>query len=262
MTSGATSTPTQAAATDLESSRVGGGAGGLGWRRLQLIAAALTFVSLMAPMVITGELAGFLVAMAAPFLIGLSLGRFLPRVAAIFIGIVSAAVLASSAAFIPQALSHPESAADFIPLTFLTLSLLIGAVAAIPAFREARRRQVASRKPRLLAIVTAAVAVAASVVSLAAASLVTDVTPEPGDQILVTRGFVFAPTTLTAESGTISVHVTNDDPTRHTFTIDGVADLNVPPNSTQRVTFEASPGTYRFYCRPHAPDMDGVLVVD
>ena len=52
------------------------------------------------------------------------------------------------------------------------------------------------------------------------------------------------------------------DGTRHTFTIDELGvDLSIPPESGQRVSFTAAPGTYRFYCRPHAPGMEGVLVV-
>ena len=46
---------------------------GFGWRRLQAIAAAVTIGAFVIPMVIEGKVAGFLVAMAAPFVIGLAL---------------------------------------------------------------------------------------------------------------------------------------------------------------------------------------------
>lgn len=235
---------------------------GFGWRRLQTLAAAVTVASFVIPMAIEGKVEGFLVVMAAPFMLGLMLVRFLPRVAAVFLGVVSAATLAFSAPHIAETLSHPESATDFVPQTLFTLSMVIAAVAAIPAYREVRRIGGTSRTPRLIAIAAGVVAVVASAISIAAATGVESVAAQPGDETVVTRNFDFAPAELTAEAGTISVHLTNEDSTRHTFTIDGLTDLSVPPDSTQRVTFEAAPGTYRFYCRPHVPDMDGVLVVE
>ncbi|MBA2724366.1 MAG: cupredoxin domain-containing protein, partial [Actinobacteria bacterium] len=54
----------------------------------------------------------------------------------------------------------------------------------------------------------------------------------------------------------------NRDDTRHTLTIDELeVDLNLPPNTAQRVSFEADPGTYRFFCRPHDPSMEGELTI-
>ena len=235
---------------------------GFGWRRLQTVAAAVTIASFVAPMALEATVEGFLVAMAAPFVVGLVLVRFLPRVAAVFLGVVAAATLAFSAPYIAEALSHPESATDFVPQIFFTLSMTIAAVAAIPAYREVSHGEMTSRTPRRIALAAGMVTVVASAMSIAAATGVESMAAQPGDETVVTRNFAFAPAKLTAEAGTISVHLTNEDSTRHTFTIDGLTDLSVPPNSTQRVTFEAAPGTYRFYCSPHVPDMDGVLVVE
>src|SRR5687768_17124138 len=89
---------------------------GMGWRRLQVVAAATAAVSLLVPMIIEGEIVGFLAAMAAPFIVGLVLAAFLPRTAAIFLGIVSLGILLSSVPFIAESLLHPESPSDFIPL--------------------------------------------------------------------------------------------------------------------------------------------------
>ena len=84
----------------------------------------------------------------------------------------------------------------------------------------------------------------------------------PGDIRLVTRDVKFRPSTINTQIGTVSVHVTNEDSTRHTFTIDELGvDLNLPPNSTQRVSFEAEPGTYGFICSPHESSMQGTLIV-
>jgi len=259
---GTLNTPAPVTTTELEDVVGGERLGAFGWRRLQAVAAVFTIAAFVVPMVIAGTLEGFLVAMAAPFVVGLVLSVFLPRVAAIFLGIVSLGTLASSAPYTAPTLAHPESVADFIPQVFFALSTLTGAVAAIPAYREIRRGHVETRTPRLVTVAAAAVVVAATIVSVVAATGIENVAALPGDETILTRDFVFAPAKLTADAGSVTIHVTNDDPTRHTFTIDGVTDLSVPPNTTQRVTFEAAPGTYRFYCIPHAPDMDGVLVVE
>lgn len=56
--------------------------------------------------------------------------------------------------------------------------------------------------------------------------------------------------------------MTNKDGTLHTFTIDELdVDLASPGGTSARVTFEAEPGTYRFYCVPHEADMNGKLTV-
>lgn len=254
--------PTQAPAADVGSTQTTRRVSSFGWRRLQTIAAAVTAASFVIPMAMEGKVEGFLVALAAPFVVGLVLVAFLPRVAAIFLGVVALATLGFSAPYIVQALSHPESAADFVPQTLFTVSMALAAIAAIPAYREIRRSQGASRTPRSLAVAATVVVLVASAFSIATASGVESVAAQPGDETVLTRNFAFAPAELTAEAGAISVYLDNEDSTRHTFTIDGLIDLNVPPKSAQRATFEAAPGTYRFYCRPHARDMQGVLVVE
>jgi plastocyanin len=221
----------------------------------------VALASLVTPMVLEAKVEGFLVAMAAPFLLGLVLTGLFPRVGAVILGVVSAATLAFSGPYIAQALSHPESATDFVPQTFFTLALLVGAAAAIPAFREHGRREGSSRTPHIIVLVAGIAAVAASTLSIAAATRVDSVAAQPGDTTVLTRNFAFVPASVSAKAGIISVHLVNEDRTRHTFTIDGLTDLSVPPNSNQRITFEAKPGTYRFFCRPHDADMDGVLVV-
>jgi plastocyanin len=252
--------PTHESVAVAEGAPSGRVVGGFGWRRLQTVAAAITVVAFVIPMAIEGKVEGFLVAMAAPFVVGLMLAFFLPRVAAVFLGVVAVVTFAASAPYIGQALTHPESATDFVPQVLFILSLAVAAIAAIPAYRESSRGQGVSRAPRVLAVACTAVALVASAVSIATAGGVDDVAAQPGDETVLTRDFAFAPGQLTTEAGVISVHLANEDSTRHTFTIDGLTDLSVPPNSTQRATFEAAPGTYRFYCRPH-PGMEGVLVV-
>lgn len=240
----------------------GAGRAGFGWRRLQVVAAVGTILSLAVPMLISLSFEGFLVAMAAPFLVGLLILVRWPRVGAIWLGVVSLAVLVSSAPYLVDALVHPESTADFLPQLVFTISTVVGSVAAIPSFRQGRGPDGRSRTARVIAVASAAVILGATVVSIVTAAGIEDVPARGGDVRVVAERILFHPAGIPVDAGEISVHVTNRDGTRHTFTIDELdVDLNLPPNSSQRVTFTAEPGTYRFYCRPHTPGMEGQLVV-
>ena len=234
---------------------------GFGWRRLLVVAGLGVLGALVLSMRIAFSPEPLLLAMA-PSAIGLLVMLRRPRVGAIWLGVSSLALLLFSAPFLADALTHPESVGDFIPLSIFTVSLLVGTVAAVPSFREGRDPAGASGLPVAIAVGAGAMIVAASVVGIVAFLQTESVPAQAGDIRVVTEGLVFHPAGISAESGEVSVHVTNRDSTRHTFTIDQLGvDLNVPPNSMQRVTFAAGPGTYRFYCRPHSPGMEGELVV-
>lgn len=235
---------------------------GFGWRRLQTVAAWGALISFLVPMLITLSFEPFLAAMAAPFVIGLLVRLKWPRVGAVLLGLFSLAVLASGAPFLVDALSHPESTVDFLPLVLFTISTLVGTIAATPAYRESAPPATTSRAARGLAMAGGTVLVAAAIVSVIAFMGVESEGAQAGDVRLTAEDVEFAPETFTADAGTVSVSVTNEDATRHTFTIDGLdVDLNIPPNTTQRVSFEAPAGTYEFYCRPHADVMTGTLRV-
>jgi plastocyanin len=232
-----------------------------GWRRLQIFAAIGVLVSFVVPMVIELSLEPFLLAMAAPFAIGLLLMMKWPRVAAIWLGFVSLAVLLFSLPFLGEALTHPESPADFIPLSLFALGSVVGAAGAMPAFREIGAGRVQSKGPRRIATSAAGLLVAATALSVVTTVGLDNVEPQAGDLLIATEDFAFTPTDVSTDPGTIAIAVTNRDNTRHTFTIAELGvDLSLAPGTTQRVTFTAEPGTYNFFCNPH-PDMQGRLVV-
>lgn len=234
--------------------------GGFGWRRLQKLAAIGVLVSLVAPMVIELSLEPFLLTMAAPFAVGLLLAVKWPRVAAIWLGTVSLAVLLFSLPFLGEVLIHPESPVDFIPLSLFALGTVLGAAAAIPAFREIGGPRLQSHAPRRITAGAAGLLVAASAWSVVAFAGVEEATPQAGDIVVTVEDFAFTPIDVTTDPGTVSLAVTNHDNTRHTFTIAELGvDLSLAPGTTQRVTFTAEPGTYTFFCNPH-PDMQGRLV--
>lgn len=235
---------------------------GFGWRRLQVMASFGVLASLLVPMLIQFSFEPFLLATAAPFVIGLLLLVRWPRVGALWLGVSSLGVFAFSAPFLAEALVRFESLADFVPLFIFTLSTLVGTVAAIPSFRQGSAPDAPSRPARAIAFLSGALIVAAVIVSVVAFAGIESVPARAGDIRLVTEDIEFHPARISGDGPEISVHVTNRDDTRHTFTIDELGvDLSVPPNSNQRVSFVADPVAYKFYCRPHAPGMEGELLV-
>jgi plastocyanin len=234
----------------------------VGWFGLLVAAACATMASFVIAMIMAGSVEGFFLAMAAPIVVGLLVVWRWRRTGVVVLGVVLFAELASSAPFLVDALTHPETPGDFLPLALFTLATLAGSIAAVPAFRQARQPVRSSRSATVVASAAVLIMVAATAVSIAAAGRVDSVTAQPGDIELTTTDFHFDMSSVTADAGTVAVTVTNDDATRHTFTIDELGvDLNVPPGTTQRVTFPADTGTYRYYCVPHATDMVGELVV-
>lgn len=235
----------------------------VGWLSLLVAAGCATIASFVIPMIIAGSIEAFFLAMAAPIVFGLFVVWRWRRAGIVVLGVVLLAELLVSAPFLVDALTHPETPSDFLPLTLFTLATLAGSVAAVPAFRQARAPALrSSRSATVIASAAVLILIAATAVSIVAAGRVVSVTAQPGDIALTTTDFQFDTRTITTDTGTVAVTVTNDDATRHTFTIDELGvDLNVPPGTTQRVTFPADAGTYRFYCIPHAPDMAGELVV-
>jgi plastocyanin len=83
--------------------------------------------------------------------------------------------------------------------------------------------------------------------------------------VLVTENMAYSSESLTADAGKITLRMNNHDLFWHTFTIDSLgADLKVAVNGDESVTFNATPGTYEFYCTVpgHAQmGMRGTLVV-
>lgn len=88
----------------------------------------------------------------------------------------------------------------------------------------------------------------------------------PSDIVLHTANMAYSQSALVAESGTVTLELSNDDLFWHTFTVDELAvDLLVTENGTRQVTFEAPPGSYYFYCAipGHATlGMTGTLTVE
>jgi plastocyanin len=178
---------------------------------------------------------------------------------AILLLISFVAFIALSAPFTIPTLSVPAAAGDFILNLLGLLAALAGIVAAVNAVRGPTEEAPAARS---LGVALATVFVLASAYSVYAAATYDDAAPEEGDLELVTKDVEFEQTTLEVDAGEVSVFVDNQDATLHTFTIEELdVDLDVPASKSARVTFDAEPGEYEFFCEPHKEDMKGTLTV-
>lgn len=170
------------------------------------------------------------------------------------------AFIALSAPFTIPTLTVPASAGDFILNLAGLLAALVGIVAAIAVVRGLVDTAPAARS---LGVAAAALFVVASAFSIFSAATYDDAEAKEGDLELVTKDIEFQQTSLEAEGGEISVFVDNQDGTLHTFTIEELdVDLDIPASKSARVTFDAEPGEYEFFCEPHKEDMKGTLTVE
>jgi plastocyanin len=231
------------------------------WANLSALGGAIFLLAPVIPMVAEGFEPFFAILMA-PLLVGLVLLRFAPKVGIIWLGIVSLVLLVMNAGFIPDALKHPESPADFVPVSMLTVGGLIAVIATVPAFRAARGRRSDSRLPKMFAAVAIVLVAAAVAGSFSAQKMITSDAPATGSIAVAQENFAFGPETVTAQSGEVRLYVTNNDSSRHTFTVDELGvDVSIAPGQSRLIRFDADPGSYRFYCKPHDPGMDGDLII-
>ncbi|MEX0789454.1 MAG: hypothetical protein WD178_01615, partial [Actinomycetota bacterium] len=130
--------------------------GTFGWVGLMTLAGAISALGPVLPMLADG-FEPFLAVMVAPILVGLALLRFARKVGIIWLGVVSLALLVMNAPFTVDALKHPESPADFVPITMLTVGGLLAVIATVPALRSARSGHGESAFPKVAAIAGVAV---------------------------------------------------------------------------------------------------------
>jgi plastocyanin len=248
------------AAARLEA-RTTAGTGRFGWVKLMAVGGGISAIGPMIPQV-AGGFEPFLAMLAAPMVVGLVLLRFARKVGVVWLGVVSLALLVMNAPFTVDALMHPESPADFVPVTMLTVGGLLAVIATVPAFRNARGRRTDSAFPRIAAAAGVAIVVLAIGGSMFASAAVTNDAPADGSTIVDMENFAFGPETITATAGEVSFYVTNNDSARHTFTVDELGvDESIAPGQSKQITFDTKAGTFRFYCKPHDPGMEGELTV-
>ena len=78
--------------------------------------------------------------------------------------------------------------------------------------------------------------------------------------LVTAAGFAFAPDSVDVSAGKVTLTVTNNDDTEHTFTLDdGSSNTNLPPGETQKIVLDLS-ATVGWHCTIH-PSMTGTLNV-
>lgn len=237
-------------------------ANGFGWTNLLISSASASFILFVVSAVALGDKEP--IVFAALLVGGLLLVR---SRRALWGAVVLGLVFANTALWmVPGALStifsHGPPLDLVLPAAHAATSLA-GLVAVIGGFVQ-RHRSIETQVPLW---------VATAVLTLLGVTLIGNFVLNRGEGLMPRRGDValrsdntaFSDTTLTASPGRVTVFLSNGDLFWHTFTIDALdVDLKVPVGADRRVTFSASPGTYRFYCRipGHAlAGMHGTLTV-
>jgi hypothetical protein len=240
--------------------------GRLSWRPVLEGAAAATGLVLIVVMIVQGQLIPPILAFVVLAAAGVGLLRVRERAGVIMLAVISVLFLALNFPFIVPSLSVPESSVDFLASALTVLGLVAMVVSSIALVRRRRGGAMGFVGAiSALALVAVAVATVAKVAYDAAEA-------RPGDIKMVLQDIEFRPSTISLPtsrgptppnaSHEVSVFLDNKDTVLHTFTIEELdVDVNVPGNGSARVTFDAEPGEYEFFCVPHKPDMQGTLEV-
>ncbi len=226
------------------------------------------------------------------------IGMFIPPIAVfIAVALIVAAVIATGARWTPAlgavvalamfALNGPPmmamltnpsgGVAGFGLAAVMVPALIVGMIAGVAATVQNYRRAAEDRQaprilqPALLAL-TAAVVGAILVAAVPAPGISTGIDPDTLAALptLATRNFEFDQKELRVKAGeTVTMRLTNADGEAHYLDID---ELNVhapiPAGKEGLAVFKATkPGTYTFYCHPHADKatkegMVGTLIVE
>lgn len=229
------------------------------WAKLLKWAAIASIVIIAIINVLAGIIPPLIV-FAVIFLGGVIWLRSATKGPAILLLVAFIAHLLLSAPFVIPTLAVPASAGDFILNVGSLLATFLGIVAAIAVIRGRLETAPAARS---LAMGAVGIFVLGAIASVIATVTYDEAVAQSGDITLVAQDIEFKDESLEATSGEVSVFVDNKDNTLHTFTIDELdVNLDIPAGKSARVTFDAEPGTYEFYCVPHKEDMEGTLVVE
>ncbi|MCA1838778.1 MAG: cupredoxin domain-containing protein [Actinobacteria bacterium] len=240
---------------------------GFGWRKLM----GWGVVSMLAGLVFVIGVEGFqffMLIIAAPVIVGFVLLAALKgRIGVVFLGIIGAALLFLNSRFMIPEFQRPASPTDFIPTVMLAVGLLLLVVTAIPAFRQGKGPDVASKTAVYVGLVAVIAILGGALVTLMAAKATPDQPSEVGDINIVAKDNSFNRIAIDAPQGNIAVHVDNDGRTGHTFTLHNddamdhsEVDIFIPPGKGRRATFDAKPGNYHFHCVFHK-EMQGNITV-
>jgi len=231
-----------------------------GWPALLRWGAITGVLASSATMALNRFVGPSMVVLIVVLLIGLSLLRRRERAGAVTIGVVSALDLAFHGPltlFLLPIIDYPKG---WIPGAIGMVASVVNVTAALATVRS--RPTTASTAPRMVALAAVTLVMVGSIVSLIAGVTAVDEPVRPGDISLVASGNQFSEQQLSADSGQVTISMTNRDPIMHTLVIPDLdVVLAVPDGASRRITFAAQPGRYAFHDEITLGDMRGVLVV-
>jgi plastocyanin len=207
---------------------------------------------------------------ALAFAVAIFIGILFLRIRSGLAGVVMLGVLSMDAVvfMLPAAASnstHRDHFVDLlIPISIAVISLA-GVLGALGSLWIHRRPLSEGRTAAIIAQATIAVFIVAMIAGVVSQRSSTSEAARTGDIRVEMRNTAYVQKTLTGAAGTVSVAVSNHDLFWHTFTIDALhVNVDVPIGAQRRVTFNAPPGRYEFYCRVpghRAAGMHGILQV-
>jgi uncharacterized cupredoxin-like copper-binding protein len=226
------------------------------WTLLNLLAAGNLLVLLYMVIANQDTLA---VALMAILLVGLGLLRFRGgSLGLLVIGLLSADVAIWTVSGAANNFANAEHLSALLLPAYLGL-ISLGSIVAVLGTWQARHAP--ERGAGLAQIIGIAVLIALMVIT--AAALIQRPgeleSAGPADLDLVAQGMKFDNISLNSNAGQVTLGLANEDFWWHTFTIDELGvDLRVPMGAERTVTFDAEPGTYRFYCAIPGHDTAGM----
>jgi plastocyanin len=229
------------------------------WRLLlQVVAAVNIVVTLVIQVLLAGTVIPPLMVFLLLYAVGIALVRRPGKAGPIMIGVVSVLFVLGNLPFVVEDLSHPSSFLVFSTTLAALAAAIVGVVAMVGFLRG--WPSAAAGQVGVAALVVLVLGVGLSVL---ASLFVSNQGAEPGDLAFKASDTKFKPSTAQTKAGRASVHVGNEDLSRHTFTIEALGvDLEVPAGKSRRVEFDARPGTYTYTCEVNGhEDMKGTLTV-
>ena len=194
-------------------------------------------------------------------LVGLALTTRRRKAGPITLLVTSGFLLAIAGFFALQVFLVPQSTLYFIVNVVFVVAGICTFAASVALIRgdEDSSRSI----PRRVAIAAASVIGLLTIVALVVRFTYDEPARGSGDVTISADDNEFVPDRTDAGSGRVTVVVENEDLSIHTFEIE---DLDVshylPGGVRSEVTFDASPGTYEYFCAiPGHEDMKGTLQV-
>jgi plastocyanin len=177
------------------------------------------------------------------------------------VGIVLAILLAGGLFWTFFGLFTPNSFFDFVPGILVVPGVLIALGSCIASLMSRRKDNAGApseREPKLIRAISTAVVVLAVLSAVLTFVGKKDVGDNSGaSATVVLKNFEYDKAEYSFEPGS-KVLVRNDDPFRHTFTIEALdIDVAMNPGSEQVVTIpDDATGEQIVFCRPHTSDPD------